>query len=449
MGGFELLDRIGEGGSGVVYRVRDTAGAERALKVLKPDLLLSDRERSRFRDEAERMQRVAHDSVVTLTGIGELPDGSPWISMPLLEGETLAKRLSRGPLDVDAAVRIAGEIGRGLEAIHAAGMLHRDIKPENVFLTLPNSRAVILDFGIAREIDGPATTTTRDGRMRGTPAYMAPERFFGAPATIASEVYELGVTLYLMLVGELPWSEERAFDERLNPLSPRERGVAVPGHVNNLLMRALSTRPEARPPSVGAFVTGLDAPLQTSFEARETEDVSVDLLPVRDAGAPRLFAQTTVSEARVVSESAQGETLRGTAVHGKSPGEANGSPPLGARNSVRSFALFAVALFGLTALGLLGARRDVNPLLEARSGCLEPTCFPPLGEAGPLEVPARSEVTPPSIPSVEPTVRAATDARAPKASPRATPTSGPTARTATTSSERPEEGDAKFLKDRR
>lgn len=259
---FEPLRVLGEGGGGIVYAVKIRSGVDVdekrparavALKVLRAELAPSERERRRFLEEAERMQRVDAPGLVKLLEAGLLPDGRPYLAMPLLEGETLAARLRRGPLPAETAVRHFGILARAVQALHDAGMVHRDVKPENIMLV--DDAPVLLDFGIARDIDDDTTTTTAEGRVRGTPAYMAPERFFGAAASVRSDVYELGVVLYTMLVGRLPWGSEKNVTDRLNPASPRDAGADVSGALARVILGALSTRPEMRPASAQALAT--------------------------------------------------------------------------------------------------------------------------------------------------------------------------------------------------
>src|SRR5262249_45378771 len=175
---FEALRVVGEGGSGIVYeaRIRDPEAKGRAvaLKVLRAELAPSERERRRFLEEAERMQRVEDAGLVALLEAGLLPDGRPFLAMPLLEGGTLAAGLNQGPLPTATALRYFGILARAVHALHAAGMVHRDVKPENVMLVRDGdtdgdtARPVLLDFGIARDIDDDTTTTTAEGRVRGT-----------------------------------------------------------------------------------------------------------------------------------------------------------------------------------------------------------------------------------------------------------------------------------------
>src|SRR5262245_38189 len=213
IGDYEVEGVLGEGGSAVVYAARGDAG-EVALKVLRADAAGGEREIRRFLDEARHLSRVVHPNLVRVQAAGTLPDGRPFLAMTRLRGETLAARLGRGALPVAEALRLFDPIVDAVAAIHEAGLLHRDLKPENVFLE--EGRPVVLDLGIARE-QGAVTTT---GRVRGTPATMAPERFFGTPASEATEVYELALLLYAMLTARSPWGDAADVEARLHARPP-------------------------------------------------------------------------------------------------------------------------------------------------------------------------------------------------------------------------------------
>lgn len=219
-----------------------------ALKVLHQDHALSERETAKFFDEAKRMRRVTHPGIVPVLDSGTLPDGRPFITMPVIAGETVAQRLERGPLPPDEALEYFSLLCDAVTALHEQGLVHRDIKPENVMLDAREGRAVLLDFGIARDETASPTTTTQDGRIRGSPAYMAPERFFGHAASTASDVYELGLLLFLMLTAELPWGSSIDPSNRLNPAV--DSHAALPPALVTVLSRALSSRAERRPASI-------------------------------------------------------------------------------------------------------------------------------------------------------------------------------------------------------
>ena len=249
LGPFRVTGLLGEGGSAVVYAV-DWDGQAAALKVPR-ERELSVKEQARFLEEAKMLERVRHRAVVEVLGSGRLPDGQPYLLMRRCEGETLGDRVARGgALPLEQALHLFTELSSAVEALHEAGLLHRDLKPENVLLVDAGRAVKLLDFGIAKDMDAPASTTTQAGIARGTPATMAPERFFGAPASTTTDVYELTVVLYVMLVGRLPWPDVTNPQTRLNPLSPSEAGATLPDALSEIMMQALSTRPERRPTSI-------------------------------------------------------------------------------------------------------------------------------------------------------------------------------------------------------
>jgi serine/threonine protein kinase len=253
IGPYRVTGVLGEGGSAVVYAA-EHEGQAVALKVPR-ERELTDREQERFLEEAKMLARVRHRAVVEVLDSGRLPDGQPFLLMRRYEGETLGDHIERaGALPLERALALFSELGSAVQALHDAGLLHRDLKPENLLLVDQGRAVKLLDFGIAKDIDAPASTTTQAGIARGTPATMAPERFFGAPASKSSDVYELAVILYVMVVGRLPWPEVTNPQARLNPTSPLEAGAMIPAPLADVMMQALSTRPERRPASISELV---------------------------------------------------------------------------------------------------------------------------------------------------------------------------------------------------
>lgn len=261
---------LGEGGSAIVYAARARAEPI-ALKVLRVDPLTTERQKARFLDEARLLAQVRHPNVVEVLGAGALPDGRPFIAMPRLTGETLAARVARGPLALAPALRLFEAIAHGVAAIHDAGLVHRDLKVENVFL-IEEERPIVLDLGIAREAEAAPSTTTQDWAVRGTPATMAPERFFGARASAASDVYELALMLYVMLVGSLPWSDVGDVDARLSARPPHTLVDTIPRALSDAIMAALSTRIEKRPASVRALLASVREAATGEGGARRTRE---------------------------------------------------------------------------------------------------------------------------------------------------------------------------------
>ncbi|CAN5702367.1 hypothetical protein BH11MYX2_BH11MYX2_06640 [soil metagenome] len=257
LGDFRIVAVLGEGGSGIVY---DAVWGPRrvALKVLHPQLADTERVRAQFFTEAQRLKAISHPSVVKVLAVGELPDLRPFLAMERLEGETLAQVIARGRIPLAHALDLFSELCAAVATLHTDSLVHRDLKPENVFI-VEGKHAVLLDFGIAKDLYAGASTTTMEGNVRGTPAYMAPERFFGQSASVATDVYELAVTLYAMLGGCLPWDDVADPEARLSPRSLVDQGADVPRELDVEIRRALSTRAQNRPASASALLDAVRA----------------------------------------------------------------------------------------------------------------------------------------------------------------------------------------------
>ncbi len=284
IGDFVVLGLLGEGGSGIVYDAR-WGHREVALKVLHPALVATPKEREQFLVEARLLAELHHPAVVKVLAVGEAPDGRPFLAMEKLDGESLARRLSRGPVPVSHALELFGQLADAVGALHGEGLVHRDLKPENVMLVTGadgREHAVLLDFGIAKELAAGASTTTQEGKVRGTPAYMAPERFFGQPASVATDVYELAVTLFAMLAGRLPWDDVADPEVRLDPRRLSALAPHVPAGLDVELRRALSTRAQNRPAGATELRAAVMAAAGSEWAPRATVDVRRQALPHAD-----------------------------------------------------------------------------------------------------------------------------------------------------------------------
>src|ERR671933_1685596 len=200
---FKLEEKIGAGGMSSVYRAYDPT-LERwiAIKLMHRDISSDPDQLERFRREARAVARLSHPHVVTVIDAGE-DDGTPYIVLEYVQGETLKERIRRvGRLPVAEAVAYAIEIGRALSAAHAQRLVHRDVKPQNVLID-PEGRAKVTDFGIARSLE--AHGLTAPGRVLGTTDYVSPEQALGHEVTEQSDIYSLGICLYEMLSGEVPF----------------------------------------------------------------------------------------------------------------------------------------------------------------------------------------------------------------------------------------------------
>jgi eukaryotic-like serine/threonine-protein kinase len=202
-GRFRLEERLGSGGMSTVYLAFDET-LERwvAIKLMHRDISSDPDQLERFRREARAVARFSHPHVVTVIDAGE-DDGNPYIVLEYVEGETLKERIARaGPLPAPEAVAYAVEVGRALMAAHAERLVHRDVKPQNVLIDA-QGRAKVTDFGIARSLEAEGLTAT--GRVLGTTDYVSPEQALGEDVTEQSDIYSLGICIYEMLTGEVPF----------------------------------------------------------------------------------------------------------------------------------------------------------------------------------------------------------------------------------------------------
>jgi serine/threonine protein kinase len=238
---------------GAVYRARDLVLEETvALKVLRPSALADPELRDRFRSEIKLARRVTHPAVCRIHDFGE-DGGLPFISMELVEGESLQQVVRRGPVGRLEAFDLAIQVAEGLAAIHAEGILHRDLKTANLVVDA-KGRARILDFGIAKNLDAGAGGLTASGRLIGTPEYMSPEQALGATLDARSDVYSLGVVFFELLTGRVPFRAARPAATLLKLIHeppPLDGSGApdLPASALPILRAALAKDPTARPAS--------------------------------------------------------------------------------------------------------------------------------------------------------------------------------------------------------
>lgn len=295
-GRYEIVGLLGGGAMGTVYRARDRELDELvALKVLKKELASAPGMLSRFRREVKLARRVTHRNVARTFDIGE-DGGDRFLTMELVDGESLATRLSRaGRLSLREVVAIAKDICAGLAAAHEAGVLHRDLKPDNVIVA-SDGRAVITDFGIARAVME-ADARTAAGVFVGTPLYMAPEQVEGvADLDGRADLYALGAMIYELLTGRPAWQRESlvaiaAARLLAPPPDPRAFVPEIPDAAAALVQRLMARRRDDRPATALEVASALDAlqlPSMPSIAAatgvRATTNKRVAILPLTTSG---------------------------------------------------------------------------------------------------------------------------------------------------------------------
>ncbi|HEX2522356.1 MAG TPA: serine/threonine-protein kinase, partial [Terriglobia bacterium] len=249
LGHYEVVSRLGVGGMGVVYLARDVR-LERmvALKFLPVSLSGDSDEKVRFVREAKAASALDHLNIGTIHEITETPDGQLFIVMAYYQGETLKQKIERGPLSVVEAVDIAEQVARGLAKAHSQQIVHRDIKPGNILVT-PEGVVKIIDFGLAK-LEG-SSKITKPHTTMGTVAYLSPERARGDEVDQRTDLWSLGVVLYEMLAGQVPFQGETAEAtihlivlNKPKPLS--QLRPDVPTELERVVCRALQRDPQAR-----------------------------------------------------------------------------------------------------------------------------------------------------------------------------------------------------------
>src|SRR6266403_325111 len=241
-GRYEILQLLGRGGMGSVYKARDIE-LDRvvALKLIRPELAINPEILRRFKQELILARQVTHKNVIRIFDLGQ-SEGIKFISMDFVEGQNLRELLlERGKFPPEQAARAMLQICRALEAAHAEGVIHRDLKPQNVMLS-PDGRVYVMDFGIARSAYLPGMTQT--GALIGTPEYMSPEQARGEKLTERSDLFSLGVIFYELLTGKSPYPADaplgtlwKRLQEKAKP--PAEIDTTVPKPLNDIVMSAL------------------------------------------------------------------------------------------------------------------------------------------------------------------------------------------------------------------
>jgi hypothetical protein len=366
--GYRIERRLGRGGMGILYLALEP-GLERrvALKLIAPEAATDEVFARRFAEESRIAASIEHPNVVPIYAAGE-EGGVPYIAMRYVAGADLAQRLAReGRLDPAAAVELIAQVGNGLDAIHAAGLVHRDVKPANVLLSGGDGaeHAYITDFGVARNVST-ESGLTHTGRFVGTLDYVAPEQISGGAVDARVDVYALGCLLFKLLTGEVPFprdGEAARLYAHLNdpPPSPSLYVPEVSMALDDVVIRAMSKPPEDRYPSAGDLGRAAQAALSGEQSAAPERTVAT--------GA----AATRTAETVKVEEAAAAVPVRPTAPTRRladEPAGAGDSSPAGPgrvrrRRLVLAGSVLAAAAIAAAALAMTSGGGGSSPSTAA------------------------------------------------------------------------------------
>src|SRR5215218_2576306 len=364
--GYKIETRLGRGGMGILFLALEP-GLERrvALKLIAPEAAADEVFAQRFAEESRIAASIEHPNVVPIYAAGE-EEGVPWIAMRYVAGSDLGRRLTQvGRLEPEHAVALIAQLGNGLDAIHAAGLVHRDVKPANVLLSggAGSDHAYITDFGVARNVST-QSGLTQTGRFVGTLDYVAPEQIAGGEVDARVDVYALGCLLYKLLTGEVPFPREgeaaRLYAHLNDP--PPAPSLYVPEismALDDVVARAMSKQPEDRYPSAGDLGRAATAALSGAAIAVPEHTVATGAAATRtaetmqpDPAAPEATPATSgPTEPAPGRDPATAATRRLEAEGGRPPGE-------GRRRLVLGGGLLALLAIAAVVLAVSGSGGD-------------------------------------------------------------------------------------------
>lgn len=368
---YKIVGRIGAGGMGTVYRGEDLyIGRPIAIKFLKPDLLENSEYLERFKREARIASRLNHPNAIAMFDYGVFK-GLPYLVMQFVEGKTLKEELmERGALPLDRVVNILNQVGAALSTAHSLGVVHRDLKPDNVMLSgghVERETALILDFGIAKPLsifgNSGGQELTRAGVFMGTPLYMSPEQALDRPCDARSDIYALGIILYEMITGEVPFRSSspvellvRHINDIPIPIREFRPELNIPPAISDVVAKALEKDPDKRFQSIDELVRKFSA---ASAGVVKRQPFGIAPRPVAPQGgqtdSPSISGATVAAPAKPPVEQEPPAQAQSKISENIPPKIEIQTPPVSARSGPPP-ALAAVALIVLLAAGFFGYR---------------------------------------------------------------------------------------------
>ncbi|SRR6266540_584130 len=362
VGEYQITHKLGEGGMGVVYAgVHPEIGKHVAIKVLaqhaaeRPDLI------SRFKEEARAVNKIRHPNIIDIFAFNQLPDRRHYFVMEYLDGESLTARLERGPFEPAELRRLLAQICNALEAAHKAGVIHRDLKPDNIYIateSLSEPSIKLLDFGIAKLADRGDLQATQAGVAMGTPHYMPPEQGLGRTVDARTDVYALGVILYQIFAGTVPFDGVTAHEiimKHVNeaPLPPSRHRPIVPAGMEAIILACLQKPPERRPQTMKELGVRIDAVFAAT--APVSTRAPTFAAPVPDAARASVATAPTSAPTLAIDAGAAPPPIGSPTTLGAMTGDLGLEIPKRSRRPL-AVALAALAVAGGFVVSLIGRR---------------------------------------------------------------------------------------------
>ena len=405
VGEYQITHLLGEGGMGVVYAgMHPEIGKRVAIKVLAPHAAQHADLIRRFKEEARAVNKIRHPNIIDIFAFNQLPDGCHYFVMEYLDGESLTARLERGSMELAEMRRLLGQMCSALEAAHEAGVVHRDLKPDNIWVATQHrseSRIKLLDFGIAKLNDLTNVKATQTGVSMGTPHYMPPEQAMGRPVDHRADIYALGVVLYQIFGGALPFDGATAHEIVFKhvtevPLPPSSHRPIVPVAMERIILDCLQKPPELRPQSIRELGRRIEAAFaEGEALAPGGGATAIPRLPTAAASPPSALNQ------RAAQQTSPATTLRGAT--GEHAVTADDASIVVAGGRARRWPAAAIALAALVAIAVgVGVRG--RRLTEAPGSTTAPT-----RAAVPAAAAVPQEPVPPSPPAEKPVPRPAAE----------------------------------------